>query len=430
MRDPIQEFMDFNRPFARRNPELIRFKIARMAEAPFAFFRGTFHLFARDVLVKAHDPLPLFSAEGPELDLIGDIHSENYGSFKATESVVHYDVNDFDETTTGRFDFDVCRAAVSWFLAARDGGDALADAVAATLSGVAAYVETVTRLVMKGKAPDLDVSEARPSGCGPVDELVHAGAAAKRPAFIGRLTERVGKGRRLLRSPRYFNLPDDERARAERLLADYLRRRPPTTVKGYYNVEDVCGRVSGIGSMGRMRYVLLISGKGSEDARNVLLEFKEARPSAYDLYRQRDADAAALAARAERVIAVQKLSQAASNGHLGFAVDGGVSFQAREIGPADARVDTRSLKSPTLLAGVIRVQAQILAHPRPLRPARRRPGQSAGRAGRRRRLLPARALLRPRLCGHRPPRLVAFRRRPRRSRQRQRLGHVGTMNAE
>ncbi len=361
MRDAVQEFMDFNRPFARRNPELIRFKIARMAESPLAFLRGTFHLFARDVLEKAHDPLPLFSGEGPALDLVGDIHSENYGSFKATDNVVHYDVNDFDETTTGRFDFDVCRAAVSWFLAARERGDSLAEAVQATLAAVGAYAETLVRSVKKGKGADLDVSETHPSGCGPVDELVLAGAAAKRPAFISRLTEGVGAGRRLLRSPRYFNLPDGERALAERLLADYLKRRPPGDRPEYYHVEDVCGRVSGIGSMGRLRYVLLIAGKGTEDARNVLLEFKEARPSAYDLYRKRDADAAALAGRAERVIAVQKLSMAAGNGHLGFAVGGGVSFQAREIGPADARVDTKSLKTPELLANVLRVQAQILA---------------------------------------------------------------------
>jgi uncharacterized protein (DUF2252 family) len=358
MRDAIQEFMDFNRPFARRNPELIRFKVARMAESPLAFLRGTFHLFARDVLEKAHDPLPMFTGEGPELDIIGDIHSENYGSFKATDDVVHYDVNDFDEATTGRFDLDVSRAAISWFLAARERGDSLADATQGTLSAVAAYADSLTRLVKKGKTPDLDVSETHASGCGPVDELVLAGAAAKRSAFIGRLTEPSGKGRRLLRSPRYFNLPDDERAQAERLLADYLRRRPPAANKAYYHVEDVCGRVSGIGSMGRLRYALLISGKGTEDARNVLLEFKEARPSGYDLCRKREAD---VAARAERVIAVQKLSMAASNGHLGFAVEGAMSFQAREIGPADARVDTRSLKTPALLAGVMRVQAQILA---------------------------------------------------------------------
>ena len=191
MRDAIQEFMAFNRPFARRNPELIRFKIARMAESPLAFLRGTFHLFARDVLEKAHDPLPLFAAEGPELDIVGDIHSENYGSFKATDDIVHYDVNDFDETTTGRFDFDVCRASVSWFLAARERGDALADAVPATLAAVGAYADTLVRSVKKGKGADLDVSAAHPSGCGPVDELVLAGASAKRPAFIGRLTEQT-----------------------------------------------------------------------------------------------------------------------------------------------------------------------------------------------------------------------------------------------
>ena len=361
MRDAIQEFMDFNRPFARRNPELLRFKVARMAESPFAFFRGTFHLFARDVLERAHDPLSLLADGGPEWDLVGDIHSENYGSFKAEDGVVHYDVNDFDETTTGRFDFDVCRAAVSWFLAARDRGGPLAEAVQAPLAGVAAYGDALKRLFKKGKTADLDVSEKQPSRCPPVDDLVRAGAAAKRPAFIERLTQKTDKGRRLLRSARYFNLPDAERAQAERLLADYLTRHPQADRKDYYNVEDVCGRVSGIGSMGRLRYVLLISGKGGAEARNVLLEFKESRPSAYDLYRGRDTDAAALAARAERVIAVQKLSQTASSGHLGHATDSGLSFQAREIGPADARVETKALKTAALLEGVVRVQAEILA---------------------------------------------------------------------
>lgn len=361
MRDAIQEFMDFNRPFARRNTELLRFKIARMAESPFAFFRGSFHLFARDVLDRAHDPLPLFSNEGPEMDLVGDLHAENYGSFKAEDGLVHYDVNDFDETTNGRFDFDICRTAVSWFLAARDRGDALAEAVQTTTVGVAAYVEALKHLVKKGKTPDLDVSEKHPSGCEAVDALVLAGAAARRPAFIGRLTEATDKGRRLMRSARYFNLSEAERAQAERLLADYRTRRPQAADPGFYHIEDVCGRVSGIGSMGRLRYVLLISGKGSAEGRNVLLEFKEARPSAYDLYRGRAADPAALAARAERVVSVERLSQAASSAHLGFAVDGGASFQAREIGPGDARVEIKSLETVALMSGFVRVQAQILA---------------------------------------------------------------------
>src|SRR5437867_1139042 len=106
MRDPVAEFQEFNRPFARRNPELLRLKIGRMAGNPFTFFRGTFHLFAHDILehVFASPALRPVGSE-QELDLVGDIHSENYGSYKADDGAVHYDINDFDETTRGRFDF-------------------------------------------------------------------------------------------------------------------------------------------------------------------------------------------------------------------------------------------------------------------------------------------------------------------------------------
>jgi uncharacterized protein (DUF2252 family) len=362
VRDAIQEFMSFNRPFARRNPELLRFKVARMAESPYGFFRGTFHLFARDVLDKASQPLPLLTGAGVEMDLVGDIHSDNYGTFKAADGVVHYDVNDFDETTRGRFDFDVCRWATSLFLAARERQDPLPQAVRVALAGLLTYAEAVRRLLKKGKGPQYDVSADSPSGCPPVDDLVRAGAAAKRPAFVGRLTETKGGRRRLLRSVHYFNLAPGEAEQARRLLDDYRRRQPKASEdKGYYAVEDLCGRVAGVGSMGRLRYLVLVAGKGSAEARNVLLEFKEARPSAYDLYRNRDTEPEALVTRAERVVTVQRQSQTASSAFLGHAVDGPLSFQVRELGPADARVDARALKAPELLEGVARVQAGILA---------------------------------------------------------------------
>ena len=186
-------------------------------------------------------------------------------------------------------------------------------------------------------------------------------AATKRKAFIEGLTEVVQGKRRLVRTVRYFNLPDSERDQALRLLEDYRQRMPKPAAEDFYKVEDVCGRVSGIGSMGRLRYVVMVNGKGSKEARNVLLEFKEARPSAYDLYRQRQTDDEALVHRAERVITVQRLSQVASNPRLGFAVDGGLSFQVRELGPHDRRLDLKALKSPADLQGVARVQAGILA---------------------------------------------------------------------
>jgi uncharacterized protein (DUF2252 family) len=362
MRDVLQEFMDYNRPFAQRNPELLRLKVARMAEGPFPFFRGTFHLFARDVLDKTCMTPTLLTGAGVEMDLVGDLHSENYGTYKALDGVVHYDVNDFDETTRGRFDFDVCRLAVSHFLAARDRGDSLAEAVHVPLAGLTAYAEVVRRLLKKGREEHLDVNESVVCGCPAVDELLAAAVDTKRPDFINRLTEVKDGHRRVRRSLHYFNLADAEREQALRLLADYCKRLPPDGHgKEFYHVEDMCGRVAGIGSMGRYRYVVLVAGKGSADARNVLLEFKEARPSAYDVYRKRELGPEAVTGRAERVVTVQRLSQAAASPHLGFALDGPASFQVREIGPSDARVDAKALPSAEALEEVARVQAGILA---------------------------------------------------------------------
>jgi uncharacterized protein (DUF2252 family) len=359
MRDAVAEFQSFNLAFARRNPELLRLKVARMAASPFAFFRGTFHLFARDILDHVFEARPP-AAAGAELDLVGDLHGENYGTYQAGRGT-HYDVNDFDETTQGRPDFDVRRLATSLVLAAQERCDGLADAALAGLAVPTAYAETIRPLLKKGKAADLDVGVEGPSGSAAVDRLVRSAAAAKRPAFIEGLTELVEGRRRLRRSLRYFNLPEGERAQALRLLEDYKKRQPEPPVKDFFEVEDVCGRVSGIGSMGRLRYAVLVDGKGSKDARNVLLEFKEARPSAYDLYRNRAGGAEALAGRAERVVTVQRLSQAASSVRLGFAVDGGQSFQAREIGPHDGRLNGKDLRGPAELLEVARVQAAILA---------------------------------------------------------------------
>jgi uncharacterized protein (DUF2252 family) len=361
MRDPIVEFMTYNQTFARRNPELLRLKVARMAEGPFAFFRGTFHLYAHDLLAGAAQALRPDLGPVGELDLVGDIHSENFGTYKAADGLIHYDINDFDETTHGRFDLDVLRVATSWFLAARDRGDALEAALTIPLAGVRTYVEVVQRMIKKGKDHGLDVSESAPSGWGPVDDLVAQSAAAKRTDFIHKLTDKNGGQRRLLRSSRYFNLPDDERAQALRLLEDYRRRMPEPAFADFYKVEDVCGRVSGIGSMGRLRYVVLLNGKGSKEARNVLVEFKEAFPSAYDIQRQRETDPAARVGRAERVVGVQRQSQAACSPYLGFAVDGTLSFQAREVAPHDARVDTKALKNTARLQAVAQAQASILA---------------------------------------------------------------------
>jgi uncharacterized protein (DUF2252 family) len=361
MRDALQEFTTFNRDYAKRSPQLMRFKIARMAESAFAFFRGTFHLFARDVLEHSMIPLPLLTSDGVEMELVGDIHSENYGTYKAEDGLIHYDINDFDETTLGRFDFDVCRFAVNMMLAAQERKDTLENQSAAVMAGLSSYLQTVQGSFKKGKFIDLDYSEKHPGDCVPLAQLIMKQKEVKRSRFIADLTEEKAGNRQIKRSLlKYFNLSDAEKAQATRLLEDFRKRWKTPVEKNFFDIHDVCGRISGIGSMGRYRYVVLVSGKSHEEKRNVLLEFKEARPSALDTYRQRETSPQALLERAEKVIACERASQAASSAYLGFAIDGAMSFQVREISPHAARVNFAALKIADFI-DVLKVQAAILA---------------------------------------------------------------------
>jgi uncharacterized protein (DUF2252 family) len=358
MRDPIREFQKYNRPFVLRHPELIRTKIDRMADSPFGFFRGSFHLFARD-WIEGSLPAVAEGGDSPHIsDMVGDVHNENYGTFKGWDDALHYDLNDFDETTQGPLALDLCRLATSTLLLALDRGDSLERAVPSVMSCSAAYTQTLLATPGDPAAPDRDDLAEH---CAATDELLAVARAAKRPAFIQKLTDELKGGRRLKRSPRYFELPTEERALAMRLLEDYRKRMPPAPNDHFYDVQDICGRIAGNGSMGRLRYAVLVNGKGNTEARNVLLEFKEAYPSGYDLCLGRRPDEEALCRRAEQVITMQRRSQRASNRHLGYALNGSQSFQVREIGPYEQRVDHRALKSTTRFEELAAVQGRILA---------------------------------------------------------------------
>src|SRR5262249_13817464 len=155
-------------------------------------------------------------------------------------------------------------------------GDSLENAIRVPLACVATYAETVRRLLKKGETPVLDLSSKAPVGDAALNNLIQEAAAHKRADFIQKLTEQNHGQRRFKRSLHYFNLPDNERDQALRLVEDYRRRMPAPPAPDFYEVQDVCGRVAGIGSMGRLRYAVLVNGKGNRDARNVILEFKEA----------------------------------------------------------------------------------------------------------------------------------------------------------
>ena len=113
---------------AKREPDLVPVRHGRMMVSPFTFYRGAAKIMAADL---AATPVA-----GLEAQLCGDAHLSNFGAFASPERRLLFDLNDFDETLPGPFEYDVKRMAASFTIAARNNGFAKADARAATMASV------------------------------------------------------------------------------------------------------------------------------------------------------------------------------------------------------------------------------------------------------------------------------------------------------
>jgi uncharacterized protein (DUF2252 family) len=125
-----------------REPDLVPVRHGRMMVSPFTFYRGAAKIMAADL---ASTPVA-----GLDAQLCGDAHLSNFGLFASPERRLLFDLNDFDETLPGPFEYDVKRMAASFMIASRNNGFAKADARAATKASVTAYREAMATFAQMG----------------------------------------------------------------------------------------------------------------------------------------------------------------------------------------------------------------------------------------------------------------------------------------
>src|SRR4029450_5614506 len=128
---------------ASREPDLVPVRHGRMLVSPFTFYRGAAKIMAAD--------LAATPTAGLDVQLCGDAHLSNFGAFASPERELLFDVNDFDETLPGPFEYDVKRLAASFTIAGRNNGFSKAHTRAATLASVAAYREAMAGFAQMGK---------------------------------------------------------------------------------------------------------------------------------------------------------------------------------------------------------------------------------------------------------------------------------------
>ncbi|MEU8990961.1 DUF2252 domain-containing protein [Streptomyces sp. NPDC048558] len=328
-----------------RLPELTPIRVGRMAATPFAFLRGSAGLMAYDL---ARTPMTRIRAQ-----ICGDAHAANFGLYGDARGDLVMDLNDFDETLYGPWEWDLKRLATSLVLAGREAGadeDACRKAANDT---VGAYRRTMRLLA---KLPVLDAWNAIANEelvshtdahdlIGTLERVAEKARGNTSGRFAAKSTEPTGDGgRRFVDAPPVLRrVPDAEAAAVASSLESYLSTlsedRHPLLAR--HAVHDVAFRVVGTGSVGTRSYVVLLLDHRGEP---LVLQVKEVRPSALVPH--------LVAAGFEvpepehegrRVVLGQKRMQVVSDILLGWTTVEGRPFQVRQFRNRKGSVDPTAL---------------------------------------------------------------------------------------
>ncbi|GAO36715.1 hypothetical protein SCT_2125 [Sulfuricella sp. T08] len=315
-RNAIESILIFNQ---RRDPERLVLKYRAMRADAFAFLRGTCHLFYQDW--PADSPLN----DAPPAWICGDLHLENFGSFKGDNRLTYFDLNDFDEAALAPATWELARFLTSVLVAAKTLGVNHSEAIAL----VHCFLDCYTAALQDGKARWLERATAE----GMVKSLLSGLGKRTRPEFLDSRTKLKG-GKRMLRLDGKRALPasDADYKKVVLFMAKFAALQPDPK---FFKVLDVARRIAGTGSLGTERYVILVEGAGSPSG-NYLLDLKHEPGSALAPYLTLPQPE--WGTEAERVVSIQRRVQAISPAFLNAVQIGKRSYVMRELLPDSDRL--------------------------------------------------------------------------------------------
>ncbi len=336
--DPISILEESNKT---RLEQLVPIRFGRMSLSPFAFYRGTADIMAYDL---AKTPV-----SGIQAQLCGDAHLSNFGVFASPERRQVFDVNDFDETLAGPWEWDVKRLAASVVVAARQNGYTAQESRQAVLRCMQSYRESMQQFAQMNHLDvwyyHIDVETilalARGTAGGKrlqkrVEQASAKASKRTRIETFPKLAEAVNGQYRIKDEPPLIyhydpldtskdNLDTGEwRAMVRGFLESLPEERRMVIFR--YRAVDLAQKVVGVGSVGtRCAIVLCLGGAEGDDP--LFMQIKEAGASVLEPY----AGASPYKNHGERVVIGQRMMQAASDILLGWSTYNGRDYYARQL---------------------------------------------------------------------------------------------------
>lgn len=354
MNPSTKAILDYN---AGRAPLRLQRKLTMLCNDPFAFFRGTAPLFYASL--KLSDTL----LNAPSVLACGDLHLENFGSYKGENRLVYFDLNDFDEACIAPLTFELVRFVSSIFIAAKS----------LKISGrearelAALFIATYATTIQSTKPRWIE----RATATGAIKTLLQRVKTHHRPALIAQRTVKKNKKTVLLiDGMRTLAASPADRKRAAAILAGYAKTGFAAHKKpGHFEAIDIANRIAGNGSLGLERYVALVRGDGTSQGR-YLVDIKMANPSALSSslanhLAKSSIQQPAWESEALRIVSAQRVAQAISPALLGAVSSadfGAQSYVIKELQPTADRLNLAALSTDHhKLSDVIRTMAELTA---------------------------------------------------------------------
>lgn len=306
-----------------REAERVAMKYAAMRGDAFRFLRGTCHLFHHRMSERHLSP------EGPRAWICGDLHLENVGTYLGENGLVYFDVSDFDEAILAPFSWDILRLATSVLV----GGPVIGLDEPAAKAHSKLLIESYFTELATGKPRWLE----RRTATGPIGDLIEKLQGRDKSKFLAKRTEkRDGKLFVSIDSKRALEGNNQDRKDLTSFLAAFVERTP-----GHRPIKllDVARRISGTGSLGVARFVILVDGSEGAD----LLDLKASAPSALAPYVS--GEQPEFESQAHRVTQIQTLFQANTPSLLSAQEFRGSPFVLKQLQPAADRLDLTLLST-------------------------------------------------------------------------------------
>nr|WP_281372365.1 DUF2252 domain-containing protein [Granulicella arctica] len=319
---------------------LISLKYQRMSASPFGFFRGAAPVMAYDLSLSAHT--------GIVNQLCGDAHVQNLGAYCGIDGRLIFDINDFDETIRGPFEWDVKRMATSILLAGEQAKVKGSDCRGAAQAFLDSYCRLMKRLSL---LPILDVARFqvhRLEAMTPILKILLQAERATPLHSRDQLTE-ITRAGRIFRSnpPVLWRVRGDERRAALASLDRYRKTLLPERQHflAQFRPIDVAFKVVGTGSVGLRDYCVYLEGNGPDDP--LFLQIKEETASAYAPYLQKSASPEMH--NGQRVADGQRALQLQSDPFLGWTSFGRRDYLVRQLNDHKASLDVTTLNTTGLI---------------------------------------------------------------------------------